>query len=88
MIAFGIGALAFAGNFESTVYNFLLENIHPHVMLTAKVIVAFPFVYHTLTGVRHLIWDTGRGLKLPMLYKSGYTIIGLALLCSLALATQ
>ena len=88
MILFGLSSLAYAGNFENTVYKFLLENIHPHVMLTAKILVAFPFVYHALTGMRHLIWDTGRGLKLNLLPKTGYSIIALALLGSLMLATQ
>jgi succinate dehydrogenase (ubiquinone) cytochrome b560 subunit len=88
LVLLGLSGLAFAGNFEGTVYQFLLENVHPHVMLTAKFIVAFPFVYHTLTGIRHLVWDTGRGLQLPLLYKSGYTIIALAILGSLALACQ
>lgn len=28
--------------------------------LSAKTLLAVPFVYHTINGVRHLIWDTGR----------------------------
>ena len=32
--------------------------------------------YHTLAGVRHLIWDTGRGLDLDSAYKLGYAAIG------------
>ena len=84
---FGLGSFFFGGgNFES-VYQFLLNNVHPHVMLTAKVILAFPLTYHTLTGIRHMIWDTGKGLQLPILYKSGYTILVLAFLSALALAT-
>ncbi len=31
--------------------------------------------YHTLAGVRHLIWDTGRGLDLQTAYMLGYSVI-------------
>src|SRR6056297_1688206 len=32
--------------------------------------------YHTLAGVRHLIWDTGRGLELDQAEKLAYAVIG------------
>lgn len=32
--------------------------------------------YHTLAGVRHLIWDNAIGLDLDTAYKLGYGIIG------------
>ena len=31
--------------------------------------------YHTLGGVRHLIWDHAIGLDLPTAYKLGYAVI-------------
>ncbi len=32
--------------------------------------------YHTLAGVRHLIWDNGIGLDIPTAEKMGYAILG------------
>lgn len=32
--------------------------------------------YHTLAGVRHLIWDQGIGLDLETAYKLGYATLG------------
>ena len=32
--------------------------------------------YHTLAGVRHLIWDAGHALDLDKAYKLGYAVIG------------
>lgn len=32
--------------------------------------------YHTLGGIRHLIWDSGRGLDLKSSYTMGYIMIG------------
>ena len=31
--------------------------------------------YHSCNGVRHLWWDTGRGLELKSVYASGWTVI-------------
>jgi succinate dehydrogenase / fumarate reductase cytochrome b subunit len=31
--------------------------------------------YHLCNGVRHLYWDTGRGLELNTVYASGWTVV-------------
>ena len=42
--------------------------------------------YHTLAGVRHLVWDTGRGLGLETAEKMGWAVvIGSVLLTIIAL---
>ena len=84
---FGIGSFYFAGSFEKIV-EFLQYNIHPHVFLTLKGLLSLALVYHTLNGVRHLFWDTGRGLKLTLLYKTGYILIPLTILCAIALTVS
>lgn len=44
--------------------------------------VAFTFSlsYHLLNGIRHLVWDTGRGMDIPSAYASGWAVIVGALL--------
>ncbi|HTZ37643.1 MAG TPA: succinate dehydrogenase, cytochrome b556 subunit [Stellaceae bacterium] len=32
--------------------------------------------YHTCNGIRHLWWDTGRGLDLKSVYAGGWTVLG------------
>jgi succinate dehydrogenase cytochrome b subunit len=32
--------------------------------------------YHLCNGVRHLWWDTGRGLELRSVYTGGYAVLG------------
>ncbi|WP_114394991.1 succinate dehydrogenase, cytochrome b556 subunit [Oleisolibacter albus] len=32
--------------------------------------------YHTLNGIRHLVWDTGKGLELGAAYRGGYISYG------------
>ncbi|MGB7241357.1 MAG: succinate dehydrogenase, cytochrome b556 subunit [Sulfitobacter sp.] len=39
--------------------------------------------YHTLAGVRHLIWDTGRAMDIPTAEKLGYAVIGGSVLLTL-----
>jgi len=38
----------------------------------------YALCYHLLNGVRHLVWDTGRGLTLKSAYASGWTVVGLS----------
>jgi succinate dehydrogenase / fumarate reductase cytochrome b subunit len=39
----------------------------------------FAFVYHFCNGIRHLIWDTGRGLERAQARRSGAVVIVAAL---------
>ena len=40
----------------------------------------FSFVYHFCNGIRHLVWDTGRGLERAQARRSGLLVIVSALL--------
>ena len=33
------------------------------------------FSYHLLNGIRHLVWDTGHGLDLPSVERSGMAVL-------------
>lgn len=47
----------------------------------------FAFCYHLLCGIRHLVWDTGRGFELATARKSGWAaMIGAVLLTAAAWA--
>jgi len=40
--------------------------------------------FHTLAGIRHLVWDSGRGYEIPTVYRSGRAVlIGTAVLTAL-----
>ena len=43
----------------------------------------FSFVYHFCNGIRHLVWDTGRGLERKQARRSGAVVITAALLLTL-----
>ncbi|KAI9930088.1 hypothetical protein ASPWEDRAFT_101403 [Aspergillus wentii DTO 134E9] len=48
--------------------------------------MAFPFVYHTLNGIRHLVWDTCSGITNQQVIKSGWTVVGLTTVSAIILA--
>lgn len=37
------------------------------------------FFYHLLNGIRHLVWDSGRGFEIHEVYRSGWTVVALSL---------
>jgi len=43
------------------------------------------FCYHLVAGLRHLIWDTGRGLEREQARRSAWTVAGVTLILVLAL---
>jgi succinate dehydrogenase / fumarate reductase cytochrome b subunit len=40
----------------------------------------FSFVYHFCNGIRHLVWDTGRGLERQQARRSGAVVVVASLL--------
>ena len=49
----------------------------------AKLLLAgftFSFVYHFCNGIRHMVWDTGRGLERAQARRSGMFVIVVSLL--------
>jgi len=53
---------------------------------TAKVVVAFPFVFHCFNGLRHLAWDARVGFSKVQVIRSGWFVVGLSAVSSLYLA--
>jgi succinate dehydrogenase (ubiquinone) cytochrome b560 subunit len=61
-----------------------------------KSIIAFPFAYHSINGLRHLTWDTGASMYSPGLanevltnkqvIRTGWTVVGLTAVTTLYLA--
>ncbi|KAL5335796.1 hypothetical protein BJX70DRAFT_401223 [Aspergillus crustosus] len=51
-----------------------------------KSFFALPFTFHSLNGLRHLMWDTGRGLTNKQVIQTGWTVVGLSITSALFLA--
>ena len=47
--------------------------------------LAFSFSYHLVAGVRHLIWDTGRGLEKRQSQSSAWIVVAVAIVLTVIL---
>ncbi|KAA8903719.1 hypothetical protein DIURU_002231 [Diutina rugosa] len=47
------------------------------VKVLTKAAGAYPFFYHGLNGIRHLIWDTAHELTKKGVYRTGYAVLAL-----------
>lgn len=73
---FGLGALVLPHDFSH--YITMIEGLQlsSASLVVLKMILAFPASYHLCNGVRHLLWDSGKMLKLKEVYSSGYAMLG------------
>jgi len=49
--------------------------------MPGKIVLAgfsYCLMYHLLNGLRHLLWDSGRGFEIPQFYKTGWTVVVLS----------
>ena len=51
-----------------------------------KLLLAFPFTFHSFNGIRHLAWDMGKAFKNQTVIKSGWSVVGLSVVSALGLA--
>lgn len=42
-------------------------------------------MYHFFNGIRHLFWDAGKGFAIPNVYRSGYAVLVLTAVSTLAI---
>lgn len=70
----GIGAMFCNQSFPEILQ--VVQSVVPHsLILLTKTAVGGAIIYHTLNGIRHLIWDVGYGFQLKHLYMSGYIVV-------------
>lgn len=46
---------------------------------------SFSALYHLCNGIRHLVWDTGRGLDIRSAYAGGYAVIAASTVLTIAI---
>lgn len=44
------------------------------------------FCYHLVAGIRHLVWDTGRGLERAQSQRSAYLVVAVSIVLTLLVA--
>lgn len=54
------------------------------LQMLAKAGVAAPFWFHNFNGLRHLVWDMGRQLTNMQVIRTGWVVVGLTAVSTLA----
>ena len=89
MYVFGISYLAaplLGWHLESASIAAAFAGLPIIAKLAMKIGFGFPFMYHSLNGLRHLVWDTGAAFTNKQVIVTGWTVVGLSTVLSLALA--
>nr|AEP22597.1 mitochondrial succinate dehydrogenase subunit C [Zymoseptoria tritici] len=56
------------------------------LQVLTKTILALPVTFHSLNGVRHLVWDTASMITNKQVQTTGWTVVGLSVASALGLA--
>ncbi|KAF9914564.1 cytochrome b subunit of succinate dehydrogenase, Sdh3p [Lobosporangium transversale] len=84
-IAYAVAPMVGLG-FDTATITSTIATLPVAAKVLGKLVIAFPFTFHSFNGMRHLLWDTTKGLTLKGVYTTGYTVLGLSTVSALALA--
>ncbi|XP_059054747.1 succinate dehydrogenase cytochrome b560 subunit, mitochondrial-like [Achroia grisella] len=84
--ALGIGALVLPNDVSHYITMIEGLNLSPATLLLAKAIIAAPLGYHFVNGIRHLYWDTAKGLTIKEVYATGYAMLAASAVVTLIIA--
>ncbi|KAL3280328.1 hypothetical protein HHI36_017817 [Cryptolaemus montrouzieri] len=87
LVSFGIGTLVLPQDISTYIAAVDAMNIPSPILYAARVLMVWPFTYHGVNGIRHLIWDMGKLLNIKQVVFSGYLILGLSIVLALGLAS-
>ena len=74
--AFWLGAIALGGETYAGVSRFYSSNI----LIIIWALVSLSFFYHLLNGIRHLVWDIGKGFEASQVKLTGLLVVFLSLI--------
>jgi succinate dehydrogenase cytochrome b556 subunit len=83
----GAAVVALTASCDLPSYVAAFQHSAPALVPVVKAIVAWPLVYHTLAGVRHLVWDyTARGMDLSSVELSSKLLLASSVVLAVAAA--
>jgi succinate dehydrogenase (ubiquinone) cytochrome b560 subunit len=86
---FGFGYLiapVFGWHLESAVLAASFAAWPVAAKITTKLLIALPFTFHSLNGLRHLMWDVAKGITNQQVIRSGWAVVAASVLSALYLA--
>ncbi|TEB23250.1 succinate dehydrogenase cytochrome b560 subunit [Coprinellus micaceus] len=88
LYAFGISYLVAPGTFDSQHVVAFVHDLPEAVKYAGKFILAAPFSFHAINGLRHLAWDSGKFLSVKGAYSTGYAVLGASAISTVVLLFQ
>lgn len=88
MYLFALSYLAaplFGWHLESAAIAASFATLPVVVKVLLKMGLALPFTFHSLNGVRHLVWDTGASLTNKQVIVTGWAVVGASVVSALGL---
>ncbi|XP_045467698.1 succinate dehydrogenase cytochrome b560 subunit, mitochondrial-like isoform X2 [Harmonia axyridis] len=86
MFTFAVAALVLPESVEYYVDQINSWNIDPIAIFVGKCLVAWPMVYHTFDGTRHILWDFGLILTNRSVAISGWIVVIISVTVTLYLS--
>ncbi|KAJ1646512.1 hypothetical protein J3B02_000753 [Coemansia erecta] len=74
-VAFGLAPM-FGVDLSSLAVASTLAAVPTPLLLAIKALVSGSLSFHCVNGIRHLVWDTSRGLNNKGVINSGYVVLG------------
>ncbi|KAF8274092.1 succinate dehydrogenase cytochrome b560 subunit [Lactarius quietus] len=85
LYGFSLAYLVAPTTFSSANIIELAAGLPEWVKVVEKTVLAAPFAFHSLNGLRHLAWDSGKFLSLKGAYRTGYAVLGATAISTVAL---
>ncbi|KDR73027.1 hypothetical protein GALMADRAFT_252436 [Galerina marginata CBS 339.88] len=85
LYGFSIAYLIAPGTFDSAHVIEVIAGLPEGVKYAGKAILAAPFAFHSLNGLRHLSWDLVKFTSVKGAYVTGYIVLGATAVSTVAL---
>ncbi|KII84364.1 hypothetical protein PLICRDRAFT_362498 [Plicaturopsis crispa FD-325 SS-3] len=85
LYGYAIAFLVAPTTFDSAHVVEFISGLPDVVKYAGKTILAAPFAFHSLNGLRHLGWDLTKFITVKGAYRSGYAVLGATAISTVAL---
>ncbi|KJA25075.1 hypothetical protein HYPSUDRAFT_38019 [Hypholoma sublateritium FD-334 SS-4] len=85
LYGFSIAYLIAPTTFDSATVIEVIAGLPEGVKYAGKAILAAPFAFHSINGLRHLSWDVTRFLTVKSVYSTGYAVLAASAVSTIAL---
>ncbi|KAJ7016401.1 SDHC, cytochrome b subunit of succinate dehydrogenase [Mycena alexandri] len=85
LYGFSLAYLVAPGTFDSVHVVEFVAGLPDAAKYAGKALLAAPFAFHGLNGIRHLSWDMGKFMSIKGVYQTGYAVLAGTVVSTIAL---